>query len=180
MTAARTLTELEGCVLGLVWSRGPCTAYVVRKDLLLSASPHWSGSAGAIYPLMERLARQGLIRSRPDATGRRASRKYVVTAAGLAALRAWLGPPLPPGVVGIPPDPLRTRLYFLEALPPRSRRRFLSESERKVRTHLARAQEQADRGRGENLVTFLADRGAVLAMAARLEWIHEITRHLAK
>jgi DNA-binding PadR family transcriptional regulator len=174
MAARRTLTELEGCVLGLVWSGGPCTAYAIRKELLLSASPHWSGSAGAIYPLMGRLARQGLIRSRPHATGRRPSRMYEVTAAGLEALRAWIGPPLSPTVVGIPPDPLRTRLYFLEALPPRCRRQLLSEAERKVRAELARSQKQAHRTRDENLMTFLADRGAVLSMAARLEWIREI------
>jgi DNA-binding PadR family transcriptional regulator len=149
-------------------------------DLLLSASPHWSGSAGAIYPLMGRLERQGLIRARASATGRRRSRRFVVTAAGLAALRAWLSPPLSDLVVGVPPDPLRTRLYFLEALPPDRRQRFLSEAEDKVRSQLERLQGQGEPDPGANLVTFLADRGAVRAMAARLEWIQEMRQSLGQ
>lgn len=180
MASGRTLTELEGCVLGLVWSKGPSTAYAVRRELQRSASPHWSGSAGAIYPLIGRLARRGLIRSGARATGRRRSRVYAVTPAGLAALRGWLGPPFPDVVVGPPPDPLRTRLYFLEALPAPLRRRFLAEAEERVRGQLARLEEGADWDGGEGPWTVLADRGALRAMAGRLAWLEEVRRALER
>ena len=32
MTNAARLTEVEGCALGVVWQRGPCTAYEVRME----------------------------------------------------------------------------------------------------------------------------------------------------
>ena len=32
-------TELEGCVQGVVWQQGPCTAYTIRKVFLDSPSP---------------------------------------------------------------------------------------------------------------------------------------------
>lgn len=118
MVPQRALTELEGTVLGVVRLRQPCTSYRVRREFTESPSPYWSGSAGAIYPLMTRLERAGLLRSTAESTGSRRSREYRLTAAGRAALVRWLGPPVPPEVVGVPPDPLRTRVPFLEALPP--------------------------------------------------------------
>jgi DNA-binding PadR family transcriptional regulator len=110
MQARCKLTELEGCVLGEIWERGPCTAYAVRQEFLRSLNPHWSGSAGAIYPLIKRLEQRGYVRARDHATGRKQSKRYVVTAAGKRELCRWLGPPLAVGTVGVPMDPLRTRL----------------------------------------------------------------------
>jgi DNA-binding PadR family transcriptional regulator len=54
---------LEGCVLGILWERGPCTAYAARKVLRESPSPYWSGSAGAVYPLLARLEGRRLVRA---------------------------------------------------------------------------------------------------------------------
>jgi hypothetical protein len=36
----RSLSELEGCVLGLVWAKGPCTPYTVRKVFQASRSAY--------------------------------------------------------------------------------------------------------------------------------------------
>src|SRR5262245_13459166 len=52
MTSSRNLTELEGTALGVIWAGQPCTPYRVRRVFLDSPSPSWSGSAGAIYPLI--------------------------------------------------------------------------------------------------------------------------------
>jgi DNA-binding PadR family transcriptional regulator len=178
MSANRVLTELEGCVLGLVWDKGPCTAYTVRKQFLTSPSPHWSGSAGAIYPLMERLERQGLLRATAHTTGRRPSSRFVVTSAGLKALLGWLSPPWPDWVPAVPPDPLRTRMNFLDALPPAQQRKLLADAEQLVRAHLGRVQEEAERERENGFYNFMTARGAVLAMTARLEWLHEVRQAL--
>jgi hypothetical protein len=45
------LSEIEGCVLGLLAVDGPATPYAIRKVFLESPNPQWSGNAGTIYPL---------------------------------------------------------------------------------------------------------------------------------
>jgi DNA-binding PadR family transcriptional regulator len=176
MPATRKLTELEGCVLGLVWAKGPCTAYALRKEFLDSPSPHWSGSAGAIYPLVERLERWRLIRSAPHAAGRRHSKRYVLTPGGLRRLYAWMGPPLSDETVGVPADPLRTRLEFLGALPPAQQAVFLAEAERGLREQVRRVEEDYARRPPGDAVGRLTARGALAALQARLEWIREVAR----
>jgi DNA-binding PadR family transcriptional regulator len=179
MSATRDLTELEGCVLGLLWQLGPCTAYAIRKEFLTSPSPHWSGSAGAIYPLIERLEGQRLIRAADGAAGLRRSKRYSLTPVGRQALRRWLGPPLADATLGIPPDPLRTRMRFLGALPPGRKASLLTEAESRLRAHLARVEEECERYRraGEPHAYLMA-RGAVRMLRARLDWIREVVEEL--
>src|SRR5690242_14236558 len=90
---ARPLSDLEGCVLGCLWKHGASTPYAVRRMFLDSPSSHWSGSAGAVYPLLERLERGGLVASRHAPRGARDGWTYSLTAAGRRRLRAWLEPP---------------------------------------------------------------------------------------
>jgi DNA-binding PadR family transcriptional regulator len=181
MSVTRDLTELEGCVLGLIWQLGPCTAYAIRKEFLSSASPYWSGSAGAIYPLIGRLEGRRLIGAADGSAGRRRGTRYSLTPGGRAALRRWLGPPLDDATLGIPPDPLRTRMRFLGALPPARKLSLLSEAERRVRAHLARVEEQCERYRraGEPHAYLMA-RGAVRMQRARLDWIREVVEELGE
>ena len=73
------MTELEAVVLGLVWLRGPLTAYAVRREL--GASP------GAVYPLLRRLEKDGLLRGRAQSWGERGKTEYSVAPRGLEALR---------------------------------------------------------------------------------------------
>lgn len=108
-------------MLGLVWQQGPCSAYVVRRTLLDSPSRGWSGSAGAIYPLLRRLEEEGLLAGAVAREGKRRRREYAVTDAGRAALKRWIGPPLGPEVVTVASDPLRTRARFLSLLSPKER-----------------------------------------------------------
>jgi DNA-binding PadR family transcriptional regulator len=181
MTATRDLTELEGCVLGLFWELGPCTAYAIRKEFLTSPTPYWSGSAGAIYPLIERLERRRLIRAAKGAEGRRRSKHYSLTTAGREALSRWLGPPLTDATLGIPPDPLRTRMRFLGALPHQLEMSLLTEAEVRLREHLTRVEEECERYRraGESHACLMA-RGAVRMLRARLEWVREVIEELGE
>src|SRR5215510_939473 len=126
MASLRALSELEGCVLGHLWKHGPSTAYSIRKEMLDSPSSHWSGSAGAIYPLLERLERRGLVVSRQAARGDRRVCSYGQTSLGSRHFLRWLGPPLEREVVSIAVDPLRTRIHFLGALTPRRRAAFFT------------------------------------------------------
>jgi DNA-binding PadR family transcriptional regulator len=172
MAGARALTELEGAVLGTIRLKGPCTPYAVRREFRSSLTPYWSGSAGAIYPVVARLARRRLVRAvRPTGDGR-GGVLYAVTAAGDRALRQWLGPPLSPLTTGTPPDPIRTRVGFLGLLPPVERLAFLSAAADAIAAELATlsaavtAPETDPHDR-------LALRGSCLAMEARLAWVRE-------
>jgi DNA-binding PadR family transcriptional regulator len=123
---ARRRSELECFVLGLAWQLGPASPYEVRRHMQESPSTQWSGSAGAIYPLMRRLERAGLLTSHAERDGKRRRREYRITPKGLNALRAWIGPPLGPEAVTVAHDPIRSRARFLAALPPARRREWLA------------------------------------------------------
>jgi DNA-binding PadR family transcriptional regulator len=177
----REVTELEGSVLGVVWEEGPCTAYVVRKVFVDSPSPYWSGSAGAVYPLLARLERHGLVRSQAHSVGRRPSRRFAVTPRGLRRLQRWLGPPFADWILGVPMDPLRTRLSFLAALPAARRAAFLAEAERKVMGYLRMAErEVAGMRAGGDLYSHLVSKGVLGSLQARLAWLRATRRRLSR
>ncbi len=174
------LTELERCVLGVIWRDGPVTAYEVAAHFAASLSPYWSGSAGAIYPLVKRLAARKLLRTRQQAWN--GSRKTIlsVTAAGKGALRAWLRPPLPPESGAPTFDSIRTRLFFLEALPPSERAALLADAERVTALQIEAAQQQRVRNEAAGQ-TFeaLGDIGVLFELRARRQWLRAVRRKLA-
>lgn len=118
----RALTELEGATLGVILRDGPCTSYAVKELFRASPSDFWSGSAGSIYPLMQRLETRGLVASELGATGRRGRRDYRITAAGRRTFKRWLTDAERAAGMGF--DPLRTRLVFFDQLSPQARARF--------------------------------------------------------
>lgn len=172
----RAPSELEGCVLGHLWKHGPCTAYAVRSAMLESPSLQWSGSAGAIYPLLERFEERGLVRSRKAMRGERESWLYTLTAGGRGRLREWLGPPLMPDVVSITADPLRTRMYFLGALSTRERSAFIASARTALQRHLA----ELENCSAMDVLDRLALRGAIRMTHARLAWLDEVRRVVAR
>jgi len=164
-------SELECFVLGLVWQLGPIAAYGVRQRMQGSPSRQWSASTGAIYPALRRLEGSGLLRGREAAQGRRRRREYEVTEAGLAVLRAWVGPPLGPETVTVAFDPLRTRARFLGALAPEARGAWvegaigvLDEVEKQVRGWAVA------HGGGDPFLESLT-RHALLETEARRRWL---------
>jgi DNA-binding PadR family transcriptional regulator len=179
MPRSRPLTELEGTVLGVLWARQPCTPYQVRREFLDSPSPHWSGSAGAIYPLVVRLEAAGLARSEAHSTGSRRSRRYRVTPAGRRALVRWMGPPVGDEVVGVPPDPLRARVALLTLFPPRHRRAYLREIERRLGEMIERSR-SIEAELLTDSYTEPMSRGAIAMQETRLDWIRALIRGLAR
>lgn len=171
-------SELEHVVLALVWRAGPSTPYAIRRHFLASPTPGWSGSAGAIYPLVRRLEERGLLRSARLAADGRGTRRYALTPGGLRALEQWLEPPRGPALA-LGTDPLRTRLFFLGALGPARRARFLAAVERGLQaevTRLRAALDVARREQGE--LGALAGQGALVLARARLGWWRTVRRSL--
>lgn len=178
-TATDSLSELEHAVLGIVWKEGPCTRYTVRSRFQDSPSSHWSGSAGSIYPLVDRLERRELLRSSAQTQGRRKSRAVSVTEEGRRVLVDWLRPPISEQAVAVHFDGLRTRMFFLEVLTPKQRVRFLEDTEERLvqAVESARAYAQSFRDAGDEF-GWLAARGALRVTRARLAWIREVRREL--
>jgi DNA-binding PadR family transcriptional regulator len=176
---AAPLTELEGCVLGMIATRGPCTPYAIRREFRASPSRHWSASAGAIYPLVVRLQQRGLVGLERKTGDRRGARLYTLTAAGQRALRAWLGPPCLPLAAGVPPDPLRNRVAFLAVLDAQQQADFFDDALCRVRGDLQKIVSYAERNKAEgDTLEYLVSCGSYRMMQARLDWLRETARCL--
>lgn len=174
------LSELEGVVLGMLWSMGPKTAYSIRQIFLKSPSPHWATSAGTIYPLVKRLRHRGLIRSERHATGRREGLLYALAPAGLRALRHWIGPSPAPIASAVPIDSLRLRLRFMGALPERERTALIRNYRHELTQALKTLEtETAGHKHGPDQFLYLAYRSAVIANRARLAMLTEAERVVA-
>ena len=174
------ITELEYSVLGVVWQTGPLTAYEIAKPFAQSPSTYWSGSAGAIYPLVNRLEERGLLQSETAKWNSRKKRVFTITAEGLKMLRAWLTPPFPPDAGAVSFDPIRTRVSFLGALPARQREKFLDDAERVIREGLEAVEKVLAResAEGGNRFEALSARGGIHELQARLKWLAEVRREL--
>jgi DNA-binding PadR family transcriptional regulator len=170
--AGHVLSELEGVVLGVVWKFGPCTPHAIRSHFFASRSARFSGSAGAIYPLVARLERAALLRSRSDRRSRQRRRLYEITPTGRRRLMTWLSPPFREQDLGALHDPIRARVYFLAALPAPKRRRFLDEAEAGLRRTLdLMKQDLVGYRRAGSHLSVLAMRGAIGLARAQLRWL---------
>jgi DNA-binding PadR family transcriptional regulator len=175
----RPLTDLELTALANVWKKGGATAYQVMQEFARSTSAYYRGGAGSIYPIMARLARRGLIQPADATRGRRSAVQYRATPRGLAALRKWLSSPPAESEILLPPDPIRTRIYFFGALTPAQQQRVLAAAEAALREQLAVNREVVKKMRAVgNRYGVLAMRGAIEAVQARLRWLTRLQRQL--
>ena len=114
MTLTRPITELEGAILSEIHHRGQKTAFQVRRAFAASFSLEWKGSAGAVYPAVKRLEKEGFIQV-GEAQGGRAARHLSLTEAGIGALMAWAGAPHLSASPGVDPFRLRSGIWDLMA-----------------------------------------------------------------
>ncbi len=166
-----TVTELEAVTLGCVATMGPCTAYKVRRQFQRSPSARFSGSAGAIYPLLKRLEKRGLVAARQADTGKRPASEYAITRSGRAALRGWLRASLDPQAIAAD-DPLRTRMMFLGQLEPAARLEWIDAAEKAVRSQDTLISE-FEAVLPDTLGVELANDNARRLNRARLRWLKE-------
>jgi DNA-binding PadR family transcriptional regulator len=129
-----SLTELEGAVLSEIHDRGHHSAFQVRRAFQRSPSTEWSGSAGAVYPAIRRLAGRGLVHSEVLPTARRASR-LTLTTQGVEALEAWAMDVK--RAVGVGLDPFRLRSGIWDGLSPERRRACLTRLVEAVEAEIA-------------------------------------------
>jgi len=76
-------------VLGFLRAAGPSTPYDLKQMHAVSVGHFWSLPHSQLYAEPERLAKAGLVSEEREEVGRR-RRRFTITAAGEAALDAWL------------------------------------------------------------------------------------------
>lgn len=161
------LTELEAYLLAQVARHAPVTAYDLRALLMSSPVATISSSAASVYPIVRRLKARGLLTSeRVTGDGRRTERLRA-TPSGLEATRAWLARIEVAHL--LLPDPLRSRIIFLELLPPADRLAWLRELRRALTTKLHEL--EAHRDKGADIWDELATINARGQIEARLAWV---------
>ncbi|MGK2857349.1 MAG: PadR family transcriptional regulator [Thermoanaerobaculia bacterium] len=177
----RALTELEKTVLGVVWLHEPCSAYTVRRDFLDSTSAYWSGSAGAIYPVLARLEALGLVRATEHPWGQRTKKEYAVSPRGRRELEEWIRPPLETWTASPTFDPVRTRIVFLELLEPAERRKFVDEAERNLREKITEAKRlRPQREATMSRFDYYSFIGTIFELEGRLRWLRWVRRAIAR
>jgi DNA-binding PadR family transcriptional regulator len=169
-----TLTELDLCVLGVIWEKGPLSTYRVRKRFSESATAAWSSSAGSIYPSIRRLIRAGLVLA-GSAKDERGTRHVAITAKGRARLRRWLVD-FPPELGSATPDPIRTRAQFLESLPHGERRRFIQQARDTTMKTLRELERvaKADSGIPDRASKQIGTLGSIFELRGRLKWLDQV------
>ena len=87
------LTPTSYLVLGMVGWLGPSTPYDLKRAVGTTIGNFWPFPHAQLYSEPARLADAGLLEEEREHEGRR-RRCFSLTAAGLAALRAWLAEPV--------------------------------------------------------------------------------------
>lgn len=170
----KRLSELELAILGIVLKRAPCTAYLVAREFSGSPSSHWRGSAGAVYPAVSRLRRLGLLRQQRAKRLGRPCQLFSLTEKGHQSIRDWLTPPLPLAAAAHTHDPVRTRSFFLKALPPAQQRAFLVDALSQLQAQLPALEAEVERYRQcGDWFSEHAQRGCLYVLKARLAWLRE-------
>jgi DNA-binding PadR family transcriptional regulator len=153
----------------------------VRTSFKSSPSSYWSASAGAIYPLLGRLEKRGLLTAREEARGSRKRRLLTVTDRGRRALRDWLAAGVDATSAAAVFDAVRTRVFFLGALTARQRRSWARKALRELERHLTVIELDLEEARraGDSYWEMGA-LGAWHTARARVAWMEEVSRLLSK
>ena len=171
-------TELEGVILGIVSSRQPCSAYVVRQRFEQSPTWGWSKSKGAIYPAVARLVSRGYLAAEDVKENGRSKELLRLTDRGREVLHSWIQE-FRDDMGGAPVDPVRTRVNYLAVLSPAEREAFLDRAEAAAREALMRATLNVPDARAADRWTLHATAlGVQMQIKAKISWIREV-RNLA-
>ncbi len=134
--------NLGFALLGLL-ARRPSTGYDLARRLERPVGYFWTARHSQIYPELARLEEGGLVRHEVvDGAGPKPTKRYAVTAVGLAALAEWVASPLQAQPVR---DLETLRVWSLWAAEPAAARALVSS----IRERRAAALEDYRRQRDE-------------------------------
>ncbi|MBT8098521.1 MAG: PadR family transcriptional regulator [Gammaproteobacteria bacterium] len=168
----RALSELEGVCLGIIYKYDACTAYRVRQELKEAPSSHWQASAGSVYPLLKRLEDDGFLKSSADKSDGRGRKTISISRQGRQALNSWILSGTDQAHISSVTDPIRSRMFFLAALPKAQRRMYLDQVTAETKRYLRETRQRLDaRENPADLYDYLGALGAVKLTEARLDWL---------
>lgn len=161
----------------MIGVKGPCTPYALRREFLDSPSQYWSASSGAVYPLVLRLEERGLIRLKGKTADGREGNIYMLTRAGQRALTRWIKSIDAPACISVPPDPLRSRIAFLDLLDAADRGKCLENASSALRAYVSQVRSYTARATKEQTpAEYLVSLGALRTLEARLQWLEEVVQ----
>lgn len=144
-SAASGRGALHYIILGLLGAH-PMSGYDIKRAFDRSLATYWNAGNSQIYTTLKTLAGRALVSSEIiQQEGRPNRRVYSLTAAGRAALDAWLAEPVPSRFTK---DEFLTRLFFCGQTSDATALRHLEEHEEALHTQLA-DMERALRDYGE-------------------------------
>lgn len=174
----RKLSHLAYIALGVVAERQPCSGYTVMKDFQSSSSTYFSGSAGAIYPLMRRLEEDGLTKVERTKAGSRTRRMYTITEKGREALEDWLASPIPDDEVAFLVDLLRTRVLFFERLNKQQRKKFVKDCREQLKSRIATNAKRVTSHDGLTEFERVTLQSVLMIDETRLKWLDIVEKEL--
>ena len=81
--------KIDTVILGLL-AHEELTGYDIKKRIDGAISFFWKGSFGSIYPALNDMEKQGLVKKKADKSGAREKIVYKITKKGTEALEVWL------------------------------------------------------------------------------------------
>jgi DNA-binding PadR family transcriptional regulator len=143
------LGEPAYLVLGMI-RLGARSGYEIKQMVEASIRFFWTISQAQIYPSLELLKKRGLVEGKSEPLGKRRRQTFVITAAGEAALRDWLGraEPMPFELRDI----AMVKLFFADALDRNQADALLGDVERRSQAQIVTlgAIEPAARGAADH------------------------------
>lgn len=167
-------------VLGLLADR-PKSGYDIKQEVEEVIGHFWKESFGQIYPVLARLAREGLVKKGKSTNGGRQRNVFAITAKGRLELDQWLR--LPPEPESVRSE-LLLKVFFGHVVPPTvlvAHLEAFRERNKAFRQLLARgaseleAEKMAPEARQ---AIALSMRLGDLVAQARLKWADEAIREL--
>lgn len=129
------ISLLGHAILGLLHQEAR-SGYDLRKIFANTPMGTFSDSPGAIYPALQRLERQGLVRAQSQPSSGRRRRTFRVTASGKRSFKAWQTKAISQDDVIHRVDELMLRFGFMdETAGPANARRFLTSLTRELRRY---------------------------------------------
>ena len=131
------ISRLGYALLGLLHQQ-PRSGYDLRKIFANTPMGTFSDSPGAIYPALQRLAHQRLVRGQiQESSSLRRRRVFRPTASGRRAFKTWQTKPISSDDVIHRADELMLRFSFMDQTAgPAAARRFLKEFSRELRSYI--------------------------------------------
>lgn len=170
------VTDGEALVLSLIERMQPITAYQIRKVLAESPTTNISNSTGKIYPIIRRLKKAGLVAATAVEDDLRGAERLTCTERGKQVMRRWVK------TVGtsylLLEDPLRTKVLSFGLLSKSEQLRWLNEARSDLAAKLEEIEAFARKYPGP--IHDLAHANARLTTAARIAWVDQALKKLAK